>query len=324
MPFLEYHRLIKSNYKKVRTSRGYDALDTWQWLERVFQAGRRLTVRDARLAKPVLSAGRCPGLWRVYYAATRDAQTDSIYNAAEYLGNRVPVGTTRRKLGKLFEQWVTTANQAYNHYLETAQIGILASIPGIIGEHYRERAEQHSRESSTDDLRLSKMRLGPLQARSELPIYDLDPDGIFSECPPGAVFESKLSVPSYFEFDTEMAIYALAFEKLHHREIDFAITLYSDFPRGLQILPIVRRIFDSHIDEITTNLQKFYRLIQYSEATYGQGRISKVGPLIRSLTHIGYRSWKSFLVRPDGLPESQEYCETCKYRNDCFNDGEET
>jgi hypothetical protein len=325
MPFLEYHRLIKSNYKTVRTSRGYEELDSWQRLEEIVQVGNRLGVHEPRLAKAIMSAGGCPELWRIYYAATKDVQTDSIFSGTEYLGNNVPAGTTRRRLGKLFEQWVTHANQAYNDFLETGRLESLDHIPGTIGAYYRERARQHSRESSREDFRLSRMTLGRLS--SGLPIYDLDPDGVFCEGPPGAVFESKLTLQgaSHLEFESEMAIYALVVEKSCQKDIDFAITLCSDFPRGLQVLSLVRRIFDSHVAEITLNLEKFYRLIQFSEGAHRQGRVSQLGPRFRSLTHLGYRSWKSFLVRPDGLPEqsNRQYCEACRYRSDCFKDGGE-
>ena len=239
---------------------------------------------------------------------------------AEYLGMEVPGRTTSRYLGLEFDKWVRHANKAYNSFLDSGNPDHLDKIRGVVGEYYRKMAQLHSVEASPEQRSKTWLELGDFKIPSELIIFGLTPDGVFLRGKKSAIFESKLSKPHYAEFPYEMALYAIAIERSHPKqELDSAIILYSDYPTGKHLTTAIHHILDSHISEITLNADRFLRLIQAS-------RIRREGTIpdkIRRQFRIHYGSWKSFFVRPEGVPEPSERkpCPSCPFQQKCYKQG---
>jgi len=325
MPFLEYHRLEQSNIGTVRALRGYaESTDIWEILHQIRDAADRLGISKRTITKAILASGPCPDLWRVYYSATFDAQSDEAFSRDEYLGIRLPTGMTRRRLGESFDKWIRTANHAYNQFIETRQLDKLQSIPGRIGELYRHRAKQHLQEADETKLQRARMNVSPnVRIFPELPIPELIPDGIFLGGSRGAVFESKLSFPGYVEFTHEMAVYALFFERAEGKDIDFSIVVYTDYPDGRNLFQVPAPILDSAVGAVTKNLERFLNLLAYSEAAHAESPRESVVARIKRKIGRRYSSWKEFLVRPGGLPEhsKRQPCSICKFQPRCYREG---
>ena len=145
---------------------------------------------------------------------------------------------------------------------------MLDKIPGRIGEWYRDRAAQHLKEAHPTELGKARMKVNEkVRIFPELPIPELNPDGVFLEGVHGAVFESKLKLPSHVEFEHEMAVYALFFEKSTGKNVDFSIVAYTDYPQGRNLFSAYRPILDSAVGSVTKNLERFLNLVEYSEGS---------------------------------------------------------
>lgn len=272
----------------------------------------KIGVRNPQIRKAVFAAGPCPGLWRVYYAATLGAETHKTVLSREYLGITLPSRhITSRELGLLFERWVREANRVYNAFLETLHIAVLDTIPGMLGRFYRTRAGKLLAVADQQACLKTGLLVDP-QVSPYPNILDLTPDGLFANGLRGAIFESKLSQPSYIEFDYEAAAYAIGYEKSEGKDVDSAIVLHSNYPTRQHLSTLVSTIRDSTVGNISTNLERFILLVQYSQ--------QRVDPTGR------FASWRSFLVRPRGLPELNQRgpCPSCRFRSKCYGEGGET
>lgn len=322
-PFLEYQFLERLSNRGLRSARGYDdSMGLWEKLDEIKKLADRVGIRDPRVRKDILAAGPCPGLWRIYYAATATVQTDEPVKATEYLGNQICRGISVRELGMKFDEWIAEANCHYNAFLETEDTACLAKVKGAIGTYYRERAQKHREMASPQERTKTKLLIKPsIKVLEGLPLHDLDPDGIFSDGIRAAIFEAKLSRPRYREFPHEMAVYAITYERMHNKDADNAIVLYSDYPDGHHLLTLREPILDSYVNEIGWNIERFLRLAQSSEVF---ARAS-VTARIRTKIRMGYSSWKGFLRRPPQLPKQndRQRCPSCKYRAKCHQEGGE-
>jgi len=311
LPFLEYF-LCQSQQRPQRSDRGYaSSAVVWERLERIARAADKHKIENSRLAKRVLSTGPCPGLWRVFYAITTHVERYERINLQNYLGIPLSGQTDTHGLGLLFEAWVNDANRRYNLFAESGNLSHLASIQGQLGTHYTQRATTLQAQSTSEELLSTKIEVSPNINMSKRPPIDLNPDGIFPYSAIGAVFESKISNPTYETFDHELALYAIACEKDKALDFDYAIILHSNYPHG-QLSSVVRQITDSAIAQVEVNLEKFLLLIQETEIDAGPS-----GP--------GFDSWGAFLQRPSGLPPRDEkgYCASCPYQNRCYAEGGE-
>lgn len=311
MPFLEYHLLEKSGKTSTRTSRGYSSsLSIWTRLDEIGILAGKFGIRNPQMRKSVLAAGPCPDLWRVYYAATTHAETYEKVSHARYLGIKLTPDITSRKLGLEFEKWVKHANRFYNSFLETRTVRVLNAIPGWLGRHYRKRTRELLGVADMLECTKTKIAINPGVSPSLNTTLDLTPDGVFGEGSRAAIFESKLSTPNYAEFNYEMALYALAYEKSTGKDVESAIVLHSNYPTRQRLSTLVRFIYDSEVGNISTNLERFVRLVEYSQ-------------LARPIQLQSYPSWKSFLVRPKGLPTPSQRgpCPSCRFRSKCYAEG---
>ena len=295
----------------------------WDILQDLQRIAHRVGIRKKGIRKDILAAGPCPGLWRIYYAATTKAQKDDIVSLTEFLGNRIARGTTLRQLGMAFDAWIEDANRRYNVFLETQNLTGLNDITGIIGEHYRKRANVHIALAPVpQDRAKAKLEIKPeIEILPGLPLEELTPDGVFSGGNRIAVFETKLSRPTYREFRHEMAVYVLTLELQRKRDVDCAIILHSD-PSGRNLFTFQEPVFDSYVTEIATNIERLRSLAQISEAMERGSTLSRMVQKIKP----GYKTWKRFLHRPRGLPDRTErlHCPSCKYRPKCYQDGGES
>jgi hypothetical protein len=225
-------------------------------------------------------------------------------------------------LGKLFEKWISDANVAYNEFLSSQNLDPLRTIPGVVGQHYNQNARQHLKEATHPQLLACILSIDPrIKALEDLPFQHLTPDGVFSQGAHAAIFESKLTYPTYDAFPHDMAIYALAYEKESGKDVDYAIITHSDYPTGSQISDKLHQISDSVISQIITNLENFVRLIQFSSERRRTGIINQ----FRAKTHF-YGSWKRFLERPPGLPPdfNRAVCPRCPFQARCYGEGAES
>jgi len=160
-------------------------------------------------------------------------------------------------------------------------------------------------------------------------LYALNPDGIFTGGVRGAIFESKLSRPVHPEFLNEVATYAIALERSIalqqeiKKDVDCAIVLHTDFPQGKHVTPEIFPIHDSNVNEVSRNIERFLRLVQISEAQRKEksGLIHRLKQSLRGSP----KTWKEFLVRPDGLPDADKrtFCPECRFRGTCYTEGGE-
>jgi hypothetical protein len=312
MSFLDYHLLEKSAGPARRSSRGYaESLAIWSRLSEIEILASKCGVGKPGLRKTVLAAGPCPGLWRVYYAATLRAESYTPVSTRKYLGIDLPSGLTSKELGLRFESWVRHANRVYNSFLETLEMTALRAIPGSLGRYYQRRAKKLVQIANEQECANTRVRIDPDVSPYPNMIFDLTPDGVFSDGARGAIFESKLSFPGYPEFPYEMALYALGYEKSTRKDVDSALVLHSNYPRRERLLSIVTGILDSSVGNILTNLERFIRLVEYS--------------LLSQDTPKRHSSWKSFLVRPRGLPEVNQRgpCASCRFQPQCYQEGDQ-
>ena len=312
-PFVEYHVFQHSPVGIIRKARGYqDSLSIWDSLRELVRIAKETGIKDRTIRKDILAAGPCAGLWRTYYAAMTKPQYDQVVSKTDFLGHKVVPNTTIRQLGMDFDSWIEDANRQYNVFLETHDPTCLKKIGGVIGEYYIGRATQHMQYAPTpQDLVKDTLEIKPaIQVLPGLPIDERTPDGVFLGGKKAAVFESKLSQPNYREFHHEMALYALVLESQHKRDVDCAIILYSD-PDGRNLAAAKEIVFDSNVNEIARNLERFLSLVQISQLIEQDEGIAKPG----------YETWKHFLHRPPGLPSDRQSCPSCKYRQTCEKEG---
>jgi hypothetical protein len=249
----------------------------------------------------------------VYYAATADVQKDEILKLRHYLGVSIR-SKTRRQLGMEFHRWIRLANRAYNKFLDTARLGHFDRIEGDIGAYYLRRAREHTASFQPESRRISKMTIGHgIAVWPSVPLHEMEPDGLFAEGKRAVVFESKLSKPKYGEFGSDVAAYAMAVEYGLKKDVDHAIILHSCYPRG-RIRTEIHDILDSDIAQVTSNVDRFLRLVQYSYLARQEETIQKTGQ------RQSFQSWKAFLVRPLGMPTKSIHdpCRWCKYTPLCL------
>jgi hypothetical protein len=309
VPFLEYHMLQQSKLPRINRKRGYDeSLSIWKRLDNLRDLAGQYVIRDHRIRKAIVAAGPCPDLWRVYYAAMSDEQDDELCSLPEYLQVKIDNGTTRAGLGMKYDGWIEKANVAYNSFLDSRDPRSLDPIGGPIGEYYRDRARQLRRAADFDACEKTRFLVKP-SVTTGSNILNLTPDGVFSEGPSAAIFESKLSAPAYIEFDYEMTLYALAFEKTRTKDTDSAIVLHSNYP-DQHLSTLVRPILESKVGAVSANLERFVKLAEYSA-------------LSRKVHQHSYDSWKQFLVRPPGLPTppDDKPCKLCRFQQTCYREG---
>ncbi len=286
----------------------------------------RLGIKDPLLKKDVLCIGPCPGLWKTYYAAclrSESVRKIEVLDILQYLGMQLPEGTTRKELGEKFEAWVKSANESYNQFLESEQIADLGQVPGVLGEYYTKMADLHLTGSPASERAKTVLQTEGIPVPKGILLYALNPDGVFTRGARGAIFESKLSRPAHPEFLNEVATYAIALERSINKDVDCAIVLYTDFPNGKYVTPEIFPIHDSNVNDVSRNIERFLRLIQISE---GQRR--QESGIVRRIKHAlrgAPKTWKQFLVRPEGLPESDKrtYCPECRFREVCYAEGGE-
>lgn len=314
MPFSQYRALLQSGDPLPRTARGYDnELLFWDRLREISDIADRYGIEDNTLRNSVISAGPCPGSWRVYYAAVGHGEKYEKVALTTYLGNQLRRGITTHDLGNAFERWVDEANQKFNSFISTGNLAVLNTISGVLGDYYRQESTVLLNGTTQDERESYIMEVSPKMQLSLRPPVRVNPDGLFPYGRFGAVFESKLSEPKHPEFIHQSAICALASEKVRQIDVNYAIVLHSSYPNG-QITPWFREIPDSSIERVTSNLESFLHLLQYSEIQRNNSQGQSTLP-----------SWKEFVARPVGLPESdlRAPCPKCPYKENCYEQGGE-
>ena len=336
LPFTQYRSLLQSNDLFPRSARGYDnQLLFWDRLKEISDVSDRYDIENDTLRNTVISAGPCPGSWRVYYATVSRAEHYEGVVANSYLGFQIRSGLNTHDLGKMFERWVDEANEKFNSLMATGNISALNTIPGALGDYYRQQGTAILNDASQEERETYIMEISPEMQLSLRPPVRVNPDGLFPYGKFGAVFESKLSEPKHPEFIHQSAICALATEKVREIDVDYAIVLHSSYPNG-QIAAWFKEIPDSAIERVTSNLESFLHLLQYSEIQRagheaqpsqpesGTGRlINRILRLFRRQKSDHLKSWKEFVVRPAGLPDEdlRAPCPGCPYKEACFKDG---
>lgn len=322
-PFLEYQVILELCSPGVRSARGYhDSTGIWEKLEEIRELAQRVGVRDKRVRKDILAVGPCPGPWRIYYAATDRAVKEGLVKTCQYLGNQIRTGISQRDLGMMYDEWIKEANEHYNTFLEKGSLDSLEGMRGVIGAYYLDRAKKHCTKFTFEQRSKTKLLIKPqILDRDFLRLTDLTPDGVFSDGSCAAIFEAKLSSPTYREFPYEMAVYAIAYERKEKKDVDYAIVLYSDYPHGCHLLIHRQAILDSHVSEVASNIERFLRLAQGSEILERNGAATRISWKTKS----GHRLWKNFLQRPPSLPDESNRmpCPSCKYRSKCYREGGE-
>ena len=271
----------------------------------------------------MIAAGPCPGSWRVFYAATKNAEQYTAVNSDRYLGIQLEGKLTTHELGKMFEGWVNQANEAFNSFLVTGNLSSLAPIQGTLGGHYQTEGAAILNSSTQAERETCKMDVSPEFQLSIKPPVEVNPDGLFPHGRFGAVFESKLSEPMQVEFVHLAAIYALASEKAKRIDVNYAIVLHSDFPNE-HPTSMFKEIPDSAIERVTSNLESFLHLLQSSEVQR-VGLKQRLLRFFQGASGVRLKSWKDFVKRPPGLPERdlRGPCPKCRYKEFCFKDGGE-
>jgi len=325
-PFIEYQR-IENSVLSTRSARGYSpSIDIVDRFEEIRRDAVRLGITDPLLKKDVLCIGPCPGLWKTYYASRLSSETGrkvETLNISQYLGMQMPSGVTRKDLGEKFESWVKNANQSYNQFIESGDISDLSQVPGILGDYYTKMADLHLTSASASERAKTVIEIDGIPVPQGILLYSLTPDGVFKRGSRGAIFESKLSRPTHLEFMNDVATYAIALEATIKKDVDCAIVLYTDFPAGKHVTPEIFAIHDSHVSDVSRNIERFYRLIQLSETQRKEAL--GIGSRIKQAIRGPPKKWRDFLVRPDGLPDKEKrtYCPHCRYREACYSDGGE-
>jgi len=282
-------------------------------LKEISEVASNNGIQDDTLRSSVISAGQCPGSWRVYYALTSRGEKYKKVSRKSYLGIPLQKGLTTHDLGKMFERWVDEANIAFNEFLSTGNQAVLSRIQGMLRIYYRKQGATIMNGTTQDERNALIMDVSPKMQLSLHPPVRVNPDGIFSHGKFGAVFESKSSEPKYPEFMHQSAIYALASEYTNRIDIDYAIVLYNSYPRG-KLSSWFKEIDDSSVERVTSNLESFLHLLQHSEVQRANAQNPPTLP-----------SWREFVVRPAGLPDKglRAPCPKCPYRKTCFEEGNE-
>lgn len=338
MPFSQYRTLLQTGDPLPRAARGYDnQLLFWDRLKEISEISDRYRIEDDTLRNSVVSAGPCPGSWRVYYASTSRGEKYEDVAFSSYLGKQLRKRTTTHDLGKMFEKWVDEANEKFNSFILTGNSSVLNSISGAIGDYYRQESTAIQDGTTQEEREAFVMEVSPKMQLSLRPPVRVNPDGLFPRGRFAAVFESKLSEPKHPEFIHQAAICALASEKIRQIDVDYAIVLHTTYPNG-QLVSGFREIPDSSIDRVTSNLESFLHLLQYSEiqrSNHQEGTEPPKSGIARFLQHVtsiirrqstyDFKSWKEFVARPAGLPDAdlRAPCPRCPYREDCFEQGGE-
>jgi len=294
--------------------------------EEIREAAHRLGIRDPRLKKDILCIGPCPGLWKTYYAACLRSETVRKVEKlaiSEYVGRNTPQGITQKHLGENFESWVREANESYNRFLQSANVSDLSNVPGLLGEYYSDMASLHLKDSPQAERLKTLLQTEGISVPKGILLYALNPDGVFTKGARGAIFESKLSRPDHAEFLYEIATYAIALEKAITKPVDCAIVLYTDFPDGKHLETKIYPIDDTHVDDVSRNVERFVLLVQTSEIDRKES--SGLFQKLKQKVGLAPEAWKDYLVRPQGLPEANKrmHCAECRFRTVCYQDGGE-
>lgn len=186
-------------------------------------------------------------------------------------------------------------------------------------EFYRERGVSlASRQPSSETLSSLAMAVDqPLVVFPSLLLSAPQPDGIFTDFSPGAIFESKLCDPGGDSlFRASMAAYALAAEQIHHHEYELGIVLHTGWPDsevGVYTFPIA----DSDASKVLFNLDRLRQLVDISWARWTQTRHGK-------RRGSKPQTWEQLLTRPRVPKPPRERlgpCPACRFRQQCWSDG---
>lgn len=342
MPFLSYFEGI-TTIDSQREIRGNEE-GIWQDLQTIDAIGHKVRVREGKVSRRIITSGDCEGLWRVYYSAISSDTVDrSGHEAPTFMSFELPRNCTKIMLGTQFESWIKNASQIYNRFLKTRDLKDLDAIENPhVRDYFRCRAQEHmaiagsSEEFDTCEMECPAV-LGPFP---DLPLADLNPDGMFLKGNIGAVFESKIARPTYDRLRCELTAYALLAERWlakNHKDIpiDFAVILHANYPDErleVQKIPIT----DSYARDVLKNVYKFGKLLQFSLAEKDI-EFADVGgrsaPLQKVTSHLDllrrgsrirpFKSWKELLERPPGVPSTygRRPCARCEHSNRCLNGG---
>jgi hypothetical protein len=271
----------------------------------------------------LLNVGPCPGLWRTYYSAVTEPPRHSraLAGQATYL-NRHTSSTSEDGLGTDVERWVNEANRAAMEFIGSGAIdlGVFDQIQTPdLRAFYRARGEAlTARRLSPQALSTLAMTINqPLTVFPDLPLSAPQPDGVFTNFNPGAIFESKLADPRGDSlFRASIAAYALVAEQHHHHAYDLGVLLHCGWPDsviGVYAFPID----DADAGKILFNLERLRQLVdisrvRWTSTRHGKGRGSKP------------QTWEQLLVRPRARkPEREKLgpCPQCRFKPRCWSEG---
>ena len=341
VPFLGYQYAL-SEKPPVRMTRGYD-LKCWEYLSFLEDVANAVNVKNPQISKRIISAGPCQWLWRIYYSTICRENLDlSFHDRNTFLGFPIQTQKTKIELGCIFEKWIRDANVKYNELLNDQNHEILDEICiQEIREWYKKRAIEHFN-CNAAQINKTEMDIDPkIGAFPGSLIPEQTPDGLFGKGIRGAIFESKLSMPKYTEFNYQIVAYALLAEKCIKEEkgriidMDYAIVLHCDYSNtSAGKLTIEKRtIEESYTTVVLRNIYLFGKLVQYSlgarseNFTDGGGHkvpLSKILPFLRSFKSNRFKNWQDLIVRPAGLPsvDGRIHCKGCQYQKRCYEEGE--
>jgi len=306
--FLEAHH--ESSRRPPITERGYNS-DFFSKIDSLFDdlgkadPGVDLNDRD-QIKSTLFRTGPCPGLSRVYHQfvstpefSTADEEIDSI------LGREVDL--TRREAGMKFEAWVDEANRAFNEWVASGDDDVFENLdsPRPLQEFYKRRSQEALALAEDSDIDLDDLKIDVQRSVSSPFFHEAEPDGAWlPDSLPGAIFESKLSVPGSPIDRHLLAGYAVHLERAEEVQIDYGI--YLGLSDDLSKLVINKIHADDVIREKTKeNLEKFSTLAFESMA---EG------------------TWDDSLHIKDRLTEPMEpkyagACRTCPYTRACHDEG---
>lgn len=254
----------------------------------------------------LLRTGGCPNELRVYHAicgtswklGTRDDRIEDL------LGEESDI--SRGRAGMLFEDWIDTANEAMNEWLETEDDGVFIDrdIPSPIARFYLSRLDNIKDLCTEIGVDLNSVKMDTQYRIDAETLGESNPDGVWPYVGngdyPGGVFESKLAVPHEKGIESELTGYAVHYEREQSYPIEFGIVLYLDEGQN-EIRVEGVHLDDRSRDQVKENIQKFSNLIFRSKLEASWEEESELD---------------DWVIKPE-LPSYSHECRSCPYEWTC-------
>lgn len=290
------------------TNHGYDS-NFFSEVETLFndiiKFDDEIEVNDKdKIKSKLLQTGPCPGKSRVFYQFTASPNIpggDDQVN--KLLGEDVEI--TQREAGAMFEDWVDSANEAFNQWLsgEDSTVFDEANIPDKLAEFYKSRVDNLTGTIQRLDVSQEELNIEVQYSVDTELFHKSTPDGVWlPEHIPGGAFESKLSIPPTPVDRHLLAGYAVQIEREKGIPVNFGVYMYLD--DDLSKINIENfQIDDVLRSRIRDNIEKFSAL-GFDSKMSGQWDTSR--PL------------KDRLVEPDE-PKYVGNCRSCAYSHTCHD-----